>query len=182
MKKVNSFTITKTPKGYSVFIYWEHSYNFTNLKTAEKFVASADNFLFTEFFKMNELYQELLPYISKSLFISTPDEKITIFRLLEEINDMIKYIHLPKSSPNINVWVINKIKQSYLNLIQLNELFFLKSKSTSDTINVYKSKTLAEKLNSSYSDFISFKYLTTQKPEITDTKIVNLEPYYSQAI
>lgn len=182
MKKVNSFSIEKTDKGYSVFIFWDKKYSFTNLKAAKKFVAYADNYLFTEFYKLNEIYMELLPYLTKTLFISTAKEKIIILKILDEINETIKYIHIPRSSPDINVWIINKIKHTYSNLIRLNDFFFTKSKHTSDTINVYKTKIISERLYSLNDDFINFKNLDIDKAPTYEPKIVNLSNTLLKAI
>lgn len=174
MKKVTTFEINKTPKGYEVFVYWEKRFLFPSLKSATKFTVSLNNLLFIELFKLNELYIEMFPYTQRLLFISTPFEKMTILNNIESLHNLIKYCHFPRGE-NKTVHIITKIEHGYKDLKELNDILFKNSKKISDTINVYKSKVISERLEAGLQDFKDFKFIKVQKlSEENDCKVVNI--------
>ena len=180
MKSVTTFDIVKTKKGYEIFVFWGKRYTFSNLKTAKSFAANANNLLFTELFKLNELYCEIVPLVMRLLFICEPQEKIFVLKTIQNINENLTFCLLPRGQ-NKTVYIINKIEQSLRDLNELNDFYFEKSKKTSDTISVYKSRTLTERINNAIKDFTNFKYLDLEKIK-TDAKTIHLEHRLKTAI
>lgn len=162
MKNIAEFTASKVKDGYEVFVYWEKRYKFPSKRLADKFIVQANSLLFTELFKVNELLIDIFPEVQRLLFMASPHDKVNITDKLESINEMLKYCHFSQG-PNKTVYVISKIEQSYNDLKQLNEILLSYGKKSSNTLDVYKSKVFADRLEMSQRDFLEFKFVRLEK-------------------
>jgi hypothetical protein len=159
MKSFQAFHIQPTNSNlYEVFIYWEKRYTFTNLKDATKFIVQANSLVFKEVFKLNELLIELYPDARRLLFTAKGLQKHTIVNKLKEIEALIDYCHNPTGYDK-GVYIIHNCETSYCELGLFNQLIQDLYRKQGNTIAIYRTKLYAERLETSYAEFMDFKFV-----------------------
>ncbi len=159
MKSFQAFYATPSPdsKSYHVFIYWEKRYVFSNLKEATKFIVLANNLLFKEVFKVNELLIEIYPEARRLLFTAVGLQKHTILNKFKEIEALIDYCHHPMGHDK-GVHIIGKVEKAYSELQLINQLMQDLFRKQKNTLAIYRCKLFDERLETSFQEFTVFKF------------------------
>lgn len=94
--------------------YWERRHVFSNLKDINKFIKNANNLLFKELSKVNELLIEIYPECRRLLLFSKNLLQHTIQNKLNDIEELINYCFYPKGAEK-GFHAISKLRKFTVN-------------------------------------------------------------------